>query len=236
MSNTLLEQAENLNFGRLNELKERAEKLFLKDSSEVNIENDEQYQQHSDYLKKVKALAKETDQERKTCLEPIDKMRKAVHEPFKEIVDNLTSTRKILEQQIGAYLQAKERERRRLEMEQKKRQREALQKYNEEIERQAKEYEEQGHKELAEEVRQDKKDDDSDLQQREVENTPEVSGQHVQKKWKGKVTDMKKVPKEILLKICDVNQSKLDSLARYYEGKQKIKGIEFYQDTTIVNR
>lgn len=66
---------------------------------------------------------------------------------------------------------------------------------------------------------------------------PNIGGTHVRKTWKARVIDEDKVPiKYGKMVIRQIDQKKLNEIAKYEEGKAEIPGVEFYQDETVVIR
>lgn len=68
-----------------------------------------------------------------------------------------------------------------------------------------------------------------------------VAGLSSAKKWKGKVVDLRALLQaaltdDTLFALIDINESRLNSLARTLNGAATKPGIEFYPDTTIRSR
>ena len=66
---------------------------------------------------------------------------------------------------------------------------------------------------------------------------PNLNGTHIRKVWKARIIDESKVP-VYHGKMClrDINMSLLNDIAKYSQGKEKIEGVEFYQEETVVIR
>ena len=58
---------------------------------------------------------------------------------------------------------------------------------------------------------------------------PATSGVSTVKRWKARVTDMDKVPRQFLLP----NQTALDAYARAVKGAMPVPGVEFYQEESM---
>lgn len=216
------------------DLLEEAEKYFYL-KSEVEIENNEQFEGISENLKKAKSLRKEIDARRKEEKKPFMDQAKKVENRYKPTLDKLDNSIKMIEADLKLWIQKEEARKRKAEQEAKKKAEEQERKIKEQLEKTKKEAEQSGDTDFAKSLETQIANVKVEAPKvvSEIEN---INGQHTRKVWKGKLVDINKVPKKYLKEFFKLDQTALNQFARKNENKVEIAGIEFYEETSIVNR
>lgn len=193
------------------ELEEKTD-LIVTEARELKIQNEEQYKEAGELLKKIKAFEKEVERQ----LEPIVKKAyhayKATLNLKKEQLEPLKKAEKLIKNKMTEYYAEQERKR----LEEERRKREEL--LRQEEERRLKEAEETG--------------DDSVLDKPIIlpkiksDKALKQEGISFQEVWKFRIVDKSKVPEEY--KIID--EKKIGAVVRAMKQNTNIPGIEVYPE------
>lgn len=220
--------------------------VILENSQKVVIQNQGQYEQASELLRKVKDRYREIEEWRKTATKPIDAAKKAIMDLVREPLEMLEQAEKTIKQCMISYTEEQEQKAREI---QRKLEEEAQKKA--EQERKAKEEQERAwrkkQKALEEAGRLDearKAQEKADQRALEAEavqvalvpviapiiETPEGVSYSVI--WKAEVVDISQVPREYMIP----NLQALDGVARATKGSIEIPGVRFISQKILSSR
>ncbi len=174
--------------------------------------------------KEIKLRYNALEVRRKKLKEPIIEAGKGIDELFREPLSRLLESEKIIKNASLKF--ENEQEQKRLEEERKLK--ELQEKEAEKLLKKAEKQELKGNTEKAEELKLEA----------EIKKTitpivaptiEKVSGANYITKWKFKITDQNKVPREYMIP----NEEMLSRMATATKGTLKIDGIEFYSEKTL---
>ena len=192
------------------------------------ITNQETYNQGGEWLKLIKAKAKELDTLRKSMTAPIDLAKKRIMELFSDPMDRLATAESCLKRGILSYQQESERKR----MEEETRLQEMARKEEERKRRvweeRAAKAEAAGKDEKAEELRQ-QKEDVFILPPIIPSQVEKVAGIQTRAIWKFEIKDANLIPREYMIP----NEKMLGEVTRATKGTLQIPGIRIYSEETI---
>jgi len=191
------------------------------------IETDLQYQNAVEVLKRIKGRHASVETIRKGITQPLDEVKKSVMNFFKPITDRLENAENVIKCGAIAFDIAKRKQ-------QEEEQRKAYEAAKREEDRKRAQLEAQAQKaEAAGKIEKAQ----ALFERAEVihvpvsvisKETPKVSGIKYIDKWKFRVTEQSKIPREYL--IVTVNERALLALAASTKGQVSIPGIEFYSE------
>jgi hypothetical protein len=207
-----------------NETKIKEQALALMDTAEgFIVETQEDAQTVADTMKHIKQLEKQVDDFLGGAKDKAYAAYKEINAKIKMLKDPLEQAKKMLKGKLAKFYE-REEARKRAEEEEARQRKIAL---------------EQEMAAAAEEVDFDKMLEIK-VQKEELEvpiAKPKVIGTHVRKKWKARIIDDAAVPIGIMgMTIRPIDMSQLDSLARMSKGTAKVPGVEFYEETIVVQR
>lgn len=195
----------------------------IKETPVVNITTHEQYEAAAEFLKAVKAKAKELDTKRKSLTAPLDESKRRIMDLFKGPLEFCHNTEWDVKNRISTYLRAEQKKR----DDEQRRIDEQRRKEHAKLEKRADKAEEKGQTAKAEELR-----DQADT----VAGTPvtvaapqKVSGVSVKKVWKFRIVDEQKIPREYMIP----NEKMIGEVARATKGTLAIPGVEIYSEDQI---
>lgn len=201
---------------------------ILCEAMHLTINNNEEFVNSANFLKKIKTKSFEIEEIRKSITKPLDEVKQLVMSFFKPNLDQLCEAEKKIKEAVKKFND--EQEIKRLETEKKLR--ELAKKEEEtkiaELNRQSEELKIKGFAEQAEELK-------NQAQQVFVtaptilKETPKVSGVSFKEVWNFTVTDFSKLPDEY--KLAD--NIKLGKIAKALKGTFQIPGVMFHKETCV---
>jgi len=201
-------------------------------SSDLIIENQEQYESASEFLKQVKSRIKELDNERKSITKPLDEAKKRVMDLFRKPLDLLDKAEKKIKSVMIAYTNEQERKAR----EEEERLRKLAEKQAEEerkrLEKRIERAENSGKEDKAEQLREEQENIQPINVPTVAPNIEKPKGTSFRYKYTAKVVDFNSLPNEYKLP----DQSKLNKVAQATEGKIEIPGVVIESEKILSQR
>lgn len=218
---------ENIKTGVEQEL-EKGGAMMVKTAQGFTVATHEDFNRGNDILKDIKTRVKAVKEYWKGPKDAANAAHKELVAKEAQMLKPLQEAESIIKKAMLAYTTEVERKRREAE-EAARRAREAEVKRLEAIAAKA---EEQGDTDTAEIMRD--MAEEVPIGEIAAAAAPVAKGLSVRTTWKARVTDPKMVPAYYDgYELREINMPALNGLARQYEGKLDIPGVEFYQDSAI---
>lgn len=206
---------------------ERSGAMMVKIADRLMITSNEDFEKGNAYLKDIKTRIKQVKDYWKEPKAAAQSAHKALCAREAQMLKPLENAESIIKKAMLDYTKAIEKARREAE-EAAQREHEAEAKRLQALAAQA---EEQGDKDTAEVIR--------DMAEAAPAPTvtvaaPKAKGLSIRAQWRARVTDPKLVPAYFEgFELRTIKDSALNEVARLYEGKANIPGVEFYQDSVM---
>ena len=196
--------------------------LMVKRVTGLTITNDAEYERGGDILKDIKARIKAVKDYWKAPKAAAQAAHKTLVDREKQMLKPLEDAEGTVKKTMLAYTT----EQRRIAEEAARKAREEEQARLEALAAQA---EQQGDADSAAFMR-----DMMDTEAEPAQPTAAANGVSVRTTWKARVTDPKLVPAYFDgYELREINMTALNGLARQYEGRLNIPGVEFYRDSVM---
>jgi hypothetical protein len=195
---------------------------------DFKISTPDELKNSAEFLKSLKASAKNIDEKRKEITRPIDDIKKRVMDFFRPISTQLSEAETTLKKAVLSYQREQERIRREAEQKAILAARAEEERKRKALEARAKKAAEKGQEEKAELL----KEQAQEVYVPAVVQAPaveKVAGISTRKNWTFRIKDLSKIPREYLI----VDEKMLKKLAVASQGKISIPGVEFYQDESM---
>lgn len=183
-----------------------------KTAAEMRVSNNDEYEAAADFRKKVKLFISEVEERFAEPKASAWATHKAINKLEKETLEGPREAEAMVTRKVTAYLDEQEAKRR-----------------EEERKLEAKRLKDEGKTKQAEQVLAGKREVTGTTVESSV---PKVDGMHTTQRWKFRITDEKKIPREYLTP----DETKIGQMVRTMKGDTDIPGIEPYSETGLVNR
>jgi len=207
---------------------------LLDQAKAYTIQNCDQLKTAAAELSKIKAKAKELDDQRKRMTKPLDDSKKEIMDFFRAPLDFLADAESILKRAIAGYQEAQERAAReaqaKLDAEARKQQERFLAR--------AEKAEESGKVEKAQELAIQAANTVAPVI---AANVAKAEGISSRKNWKAEVTDKLALVQAVAagklpISMLDVNMTSLNAIAKATKGEVEYPGVRFYHETVVSAR
>jgi glucan-binding YG repeat protein len=212
--------------------------IMVKTFDNYIVSTQDTYAKAGEDLLEIKSKIKELDELRKSLTKPLDESKKRIMDFFKKPLDVLENARVAVDNAARGWWNEQER----LRQAEERRLAEIQRKADEELERQARETEEKASKLKTAKAQEAAKVKAQELREKAtateaiapvVESKVEaVSGMTMRDNWKFRILDVNLIPREFMIP----DEKLINRLASATRGQQKIAGVEFYNEKTIVSR
>jgi len=190
---------------------------FAAKAEEFKVPDAPAYQEAGNWLKQIKAKAKELDDLRKSMTKPLDDSKKAIMAFFKPPIDRLSTAETSIKRAMVSYMQIEEKKRAAAE--------EKLRREQERLLERAEAAASAGKDKAA-----DRLEERAELMSTTVAPTVQkVDGIQFRKVWRFNIVNEKLVPREYLI----VDEKKLGEIARTEKEGANVPGVEFYADDVL---
>lgn len=186
------------------------------------IRNNDDYSQAADYLRAIKGLLNDTEEDRVRLVAPLLKDQRQINADAKVISGPLEEAEAAIKTAMDAYITEQDN----LRLEEQRRADEAARKQQQKLYQQAAKANESGKSEKAVELEQRAVAVVAPVIQRQA---PKVTGVVPKKAWKFEVVDPAKVPREYL----SVDETKIGQVVRALKGDTQIPGVRVWSKNEI---
>jgi hypothetical protein len=207
----------------------RAE-LKLREAESYSITSPDMAEAAAEDLRKIKALSKELEENRKAITKPLDDEKSAIMDFYRPAQTYLGDAESVLKRKLMSYQAEQDRLRREA---QAKAEAEAR-KERERLEKQAQKAEESGKTEQAEAIRENA----TMVSTHVVQEAPKLAGIATRTVWRGRVTDKNALVAAALnrpdiMALIMIDESALNKLATALKDNLNIPGAEAYSETLL---
>jgi len=184
-------------------------------------------------LKKIKALGKQLEEDRKQITKPLDDEKALVMDHYRPAQEFLVKAESVLKGKLNVYLQDEERKRREA---QAKAEADAR-KERERLQREAEKAAAKGQTEKADALRENA----AAVTTHVVQEPTKIAGVAVRQLWRARVTDKTALVKAALerpdvMALILVDESSLNKLATALKDNLNIPGVEAYSESSMSAR